>query len=288
MHIQDSPITSFGTYRDIPIDLSFIVQKPIDYIKQVSEQYKELMDVAKLPEVGTPQPNRIIKGDHASRSDYVNVCILNETSSPLLREFKSKMRFPLFHVDYSIPESSALLEGNYLRAMAMNGVIEYLTINDPSNAVKNDDKGSHGKKGIKRAKDLMAELERGVDSYQRTMFELFANGRINGASGYDTFGNRINTNDNSLFTCIARNILPVFLSPSICSYDDKPGGGKWKIAEIQGEQGAINRMLAWGAKIYLKESSPKPEIRSFINKNADSLLKALRNKSPKSIDHIGS
>jgi hypothetical protein len=35
-HVKNSEITSFGTYRDIPIDMAFLVQKPCDYVAQTS------------------------------------------------------------------------------------------------------------------------------------------------------------------------------------------------------------------------------------------------------------
>lgn len=180
VYYNNTVITSFGTRKHIPINLSFLVQKPIDYIIQVSEDYlmsisestyhKKIKEVFKMPVTtvdGINARNEEIYGllntAFSARGGYKNSYIilsyLNESTSTLIHEFKSIKNIPSFVRRYNKVGNSSNTEFNHgelalfdLQKKLIIGINEYYCLRlDPKGY---STKGHHGDTGLDRASAL--------------------------------------------------------------------------------------------------------------------------------------
>ena len=250
-------INSFGSRREIPINLSFLVQKPCDYRGQISKNYMADIDI----------PSSEIAGK------YIVLSMLNEETSCLLREFKIKNAFPLFeHLSTAKVDVERIKD--IVKQCILNGIAEYQSLRLGVNNSGYTVKGSHGSAGDDRARELKTAINGSVTlaELNTALYGCFVTNRIGAFSGGWLSG--INTNPTSLFTCVCRKLLGQFVrlgdevEASRLKKNDKSRYGGYV-----GPQGSLNRL------IHYVQTTPVPENTAaelFITNEAANLLKAIK------------
>ncbi|TYT75926.1 hypothetical protein [Desulfobotulus mexicanus] len=278
-----SVVTSFGTRKEIPVNLSFLVQKPCDYPSQASKDYNEMIGVkAAINDKGQKE----FQGDLGG-GKYVILSLLNEATSSLIKAFKDKAAYPRFREKYHrlITEIKhivalklpLLADGNYpyeyyLRELILYGIKEYLAIQMKEGENVYDDKGFHGADGIKRANALYASIEQAESETQinQIMYKCFKENKVGDFSGGWFSG--INTHPTSLFTCVCRSLLAIAESP----VGQVKNEMKW--SEKSAEK-CINRMIEF---MYARGPDSDHVAKSqHITKESENLLKALKGEKIK-------
>ncbi|TWI67777.1 hypothetical protein LZ24_02706 [Desulfobotulus alkaliphilus] len=260
-------MTSFGTRKDIPVNLSFLVQKPCDYPGQVSDDYNQMTGVE------TDSVNRDLGG-----GKYVILSLLNEATSPLIKTYKDQMGYPRFREKYhkakspinqaamKLPAPGEMDYPDYLKILIFQGIREYMAIQ--MKEVKSySDSGSHGSSGIKRARALSVCVEQASSEVEinQIMYRCFKENKVGDFSGGWFSG--INTHPTSLFTCVCRSLLANAESPVGSVIKEM----KW--SEKSAEK-CINRMIQF---IYARgPASDKVSKSLHITNESESLLKALK------------
>ncbi len=206
-YLENVDITTFGTHKQCPINLAFLVQKPCDYIKQTSDNYADRVHVKYN---GTDDDKSLaditLKGVYAGK--YIILSLLNEAVSPLIKGFKDKKGMPRFENKYKLEDKLSTIEAsNFIRALLVAGIAEYEVLRTR----KAKKKGSHGKAGLKRAGALRTALEncKTTPQMSQVVYDCFKNNKVGSFKG--GFLNKIRTNPSSLFTCVCRVLLPTFI-----------------------------------------------------------------------------
>lgn len=268
VYYASSGITEFGTRDRIPINLAFLVQKPCDYKSQISAFYNE-----KVP---FKNPANFFGGK------YIVLSLLNESTSSLVKTFKSSRDLPCFVSKYySHAKLNLDNRTEELKASILKGVFEYADLQDTKGNPnpKYATTGYHGSAGMQRAEalhDAVCACKNFVELSQ-VIYNCFANNRVGSFTG-NRFTSSIQTKPTSLFTCVCRNLLNQFAvnAPSaeieraqLLGRQDR----SMKYGGFTSDSGAINRM------VYYIHYAPIPaEISAdlFITSEAPQLLLALR------------
>lgn len=170
---NNTTISSFGTRKEIPINLSFLVQKPIDYFEQVSAEYlkgialeKDKAEVEKAltktdgKGINKTKLEELFKDKGGYKDIYIILSYLNESTSTLIAEFKSKKNYPLFAARHAGPIRPSL-NINYghketdfalMQQRLVIGINEYYCLRLDSGVYST--KGHHGDAGLNRADAL--------------------------------------------------------------------------------------------------------------------------------------
>lgn len=302
-----TPTTSFGTRKNIPINLSFLVQKPIDYVTQVSRDYllsisdkvkhDDINNVFAMPK-STPEEiksrNEAIYdlleecfGDKgAYDKSYITLSYLNECTSTLLHEFKKINNIISFDTIYKKPIGPSLvslkIEHNELVFFNMQkqiiiGINEYFCLRlDPQGYSK---KGFHGDAGLERAIALREAISscKLESELNRVVYNCFIKNKIDptpSSSGFNGgFFSKVRTNPTSLFTCISRSLLSSSVVPP--NKDGFTLMPSKNASMYPGDDKGIYRM-----KILIKNESGKRDSQqtpaSFITIKSPELLVALK------------
>ena len=265
--------SSFGTRRNIPINLSFLVQKPCDYTQQVSGDYAIEGNGNNFIQAG------FARGESLISSKYVILSYINEVTSPIVKEYKRRKGFVTFdpppgnvnRVDLS------LINIYILKQLVFYGISQYKSLRDR----KSFDWGFHGDKGMQRADALYHAIKDSNDfpDFCRVLVNCFIHNRINLSPGLRLqgepvresftggFASGINTNRTSLFTCICRTLFNETSIPSNISsrlVDEH--------ARDRTNAGGVYRMV-----YFIRNENNNNEDRdTFINANAAELLNRLR------------
>ena len=207
--------TSFGNYITYPEDLCFLVQKPLDYIKQTSAYLASRNDVKTvikgkdLAFDGRQDNTNIIP--KSEKDTYMLLALFNEKYCPLIQEYKNKNNLISFN------KKSSIMQIDYnnfcKRSYAMIGMAklacqQYLELADDAKA-----KGS-GQNGINRVKAfqrLLIDLEvnNRQDQFCNHVIQLFKENKVNNARpGWSMFDS-IRAKNNSFFTIFCQNVLCV-------------------------------------------------------------------------------
>ena len=306
VYYNDTAITSFGTRKNIPINLSFLVQKPIDYISQVSASYlksisdntkhKSIDDAFRLPQrTETEKKARqaaiyallgtAFNGRGGYNGSYIILSYLNECTSTLIHEFKRMKGIPSFTSSYNKPVGPSLNTGfNHgdltffnMQQELIIGINEYLCLRlDPKGY---DTKGYHADSGYDRARALREAIlgckdESGLN---KVVFNCFIKNKIDSNGEYKGFSgglfSQIRTYPTSLFTCICRSLLFSSVLP--------PTGDKFSLSAskhasvLKGDDKGISRMKA----LIHNQSDRRDGAQSaalFITSKAPELLVALK------------
>ena len=294
VYYKASPTSSFGNRAHIPVNLAFLVQKPCDYLKQTSDYYAtktniEFTDSGKNKKFTDITAINILGG-----GKYINLSMVNEATSPLIKAFKDGRSYPRFREKYHkakvaynmVPVALPMLMGvdglelddrvYFLKRLVTMGIDEYLNIRCKAIKSSYGSSGHHGDAGLTRA----AELNKAVQACTTTqdvskkMYDCFINNKIGTFSG--GFFSKIRTEPTSLFTCICRYLLTAFVDPG-------PSGVKapvpihWSKLTLQpglkGSEHSIDRMA------YYIHNSPIPVGQSeslHVTNEAPRLLDALK------------
>lgn len=220
VYYKTSPVTSFGTRKWIPANLSFLVQKPCDYLTQISDEYETRTNIKfQKDNKGKKELTDKSSVNVMGGGKYINLSMLNEATSPLVKSFKDAKNYPRFRAKYHVqnPNKKSALpmplgldlngESVLLKMRIIQGIDEYLSIQLKVSKFGYQDDGSHGKDGVKRALELKSVIETcgTKDEICENMYRCFKDNKIGTFSGGWFSG--IRTEATSLFTCICRNLL---------------------------------------------------------------------------------
>jgi hypothetical protein len=208
---EDSDLTSFGTYKSIPISLAFLVQKPCDYIGQVSPR-------ARGEQVGDGLQQSLI-GAAEINNQYLKIALLNEITSPLLVEYKRRKELPLIlprhahNVRRADQRSYLYSYGDIfddLKDKILVGIDNYLDITHRhrhrDNDLNRNHAGSHGKKGRTRADQLQRAIRDcdTIDDLGQILSQCFVNNRVGTFTG--GIFSKVRAHNMSLFTFVIESI----------------------------------------------------------------------------------
>ena len=288
---NDTGITSYGTRKRIPINLSFLVQKPIDYFSQVSEDYVlAIAPDGEIPSVVKYQLERnkisgmfVGKGGYSNK--YLILSFLNESTSTLVYEFKTKKQHPRFDTTYKKPVGPSLNTGfNHsedalaiMQQKIITGINEYNCLRLDSGVYTAG--GIHGDAGLKRANALRTAILECDDQLRlnNVIYDCFVENIIRSGNRVAFKGgifSKIQTNQTSLFTCICRALLSDSVMP-------KGRDGRFhltapiSLSNLKGQDKCISRIKAF---IY-NQSGSRDAAQSnalFITAKSQELLDALR------------
>lgn len=251
VYLNKTDITSFGTHRNCPINLAFLPQKPCDYLSQTSGFY-----LAKVKVSGG-------KGIYSGK--YIILSLFNEAVSPLVKKFKMNKKMPVFKNKYNMINKLNTVDGfNFVRPMIINGIEEYLGIHETKTIKGRDTKGHHGDSGLKRAKQLRDEINKSTttEGINKILYSCFKNNSVGNFKG--GMFSKIRTNPSSLFTCICRASMVLFIVP-----DSKTS----RKLNLKGNNKTIQRMA--NKVETLDFDSSKLSETEFITAHASVLLSAL-------------
>ncbi|AXA34660.1 hypothetical protein [Francisella adeliensis] len=210
---EDSDLTSFGTYKSIPISLSFLVQKPCDYISQVSS-------IAMDEQVGNSLQQSLI--DAAVINDrYLKIGLLNEITNPLLVEYKRLKRLPLILTRHAHNVRRANQRCylycydeifDSLKDRILVGIDNYLDITYQygGDELNRNHDGIHGKKGSTRAGQLRIAIRDcgTTDDLGQILSLCFVNNRVGTFTG--GIFSKVRAYNMSLFTFVIESIGQLF------------------------------------------------------------------------------
>lgn len=245
---HDSKVSSFGNYLECPIDMAFIVQKPCDYAKQLSEAAGDDIGLV-TGQTGEIRRNRDLKKvtnftvsnaklsdihvrnvfDKASDPTYVNLAFFNEKTSPLIQQFKKDKKFRMFSdvldknsfIVHDLKSEEQLV---LISRLIVNGIDTYISIS----SLGTHGKGRHGSAGVNRAMAFRDRItgkskEYSVTNLPHDFYELFVDNKVGGSrDGWSMFDS-IRTNPSSLFTVVAQSILSAFVGAKAESKGSHPG-----------------------------------------------------------------
>ena len=254
IYYKTSPTSSFGTRKWIPANLSFLVQKPCDYLKQTSDDYAQRTNIqfnktGKQKELTNTKISNVLGG-----GKYIILSMLNEATSPLIKSFKDEKHYPRFRGKYHLPDpnkKSAMpmplgldlgAECVLLKMRIKQGIDEYLSIQLKVSKSGFHDEASHGKEGVKRALALKSVIETcgTKEEVCETMSKCFKDNKVGTFSGGLFSG--IKTEATSLFTCVCRNLLSGLAQPFTNPAPKLKAGFDPKLKE---RKESIDRMVSY-------------------------------------------
>lgn len=221
VYLPNSEVTTFGTYKSCPIDLAFLVQKPCDYLEQTSEDHSALLGMAaniavkdgrKVPVSFKPSQTPLARHNivrKGGKDTYISLALFNETTSPLIKEYKRRKGYALFQYKYKTMEKvqkTFIADAEFIRQAMIKGVNEYLSLHD----FRSDGHGAEGRARATVFLRLIEEQNYPLVRLSVDFHELFVNNRVNGSrEGWNWF-HKIRTGRQSLFTVVCRTILPKY------------------------------------------------------------------------------
>ena len=217
--------------------------------------------------------NRISSTGNEIAGKYAVLSLLNEATSPLLKNFKDISHYPRFQHKYHA--KNIILEGKLeeLRGLIIAGIFEYADIRLGDNKGNYDVKGYHGDSGASRADQLLQKISlcETLSGLNQLMYDCFVNNHVGTFSG--GWFSQIRTNPTSLFTCVCRKLLSQFVAdvppPPMGAGNDK----KLRYGGYQGSQGCLNRIA-----YYIQHTPPPAGLsrEQFITNESANILKAFK------------
>jgi hypothetical protein len=279
VYYASSPTNTFGSRKNIPPNLFFLVQKPCDYSSQISDYYNKKIGITKIGDK--------YAGDLGG-GKYVILSMLNEATSPLIKAFKDVFCYPRFREKYHqakifpaalhLPYPESIPYADFLKALISSGIGEYFNIQLHGAAnVYGKDSGHHGSDGIRRAEELHKEIVKcqNADEISRVFHRCFIDNKVGSFSGGWFSG--IRTNPTSLFTCVCRCLLSlaVVKDSSLRSVKERKDEkvDMSRQPGVKGPENGIKRMILY-LKVQFPISENDDELQ-YITKIADKLLGAL-------------
>jgi len=202
-------LTSFGNYTNYADDLWFLIQKPVDYLFQVSNQVY----------TRTGSENLI------ANSPYIMLAWYNEKYSKLIEEFKINKHFELFKSKskkYLIYISLKDRINNFIQSfktertnnLLLRGVVEKLLEGCAIYIAQSNIIGYTGKTRCKDFENILFKLKISVICYKNLgeiLHNIFVKNTINNKrySDFLGFGGSIRTTEHSLFTICANHLLTI-------------------------------------------------------------------------------
>lgn len=296
----EGDLTSFGNFKRIPIDMAFLVQKPCDYVAQISDDLARRVGL-KRELVRGRNPYWIARVDDDNNrqnifnqnimGSYVSLAVFNESTSPLIKLFKIRRNFPLFTNKFKAgfiafkPE----MEPAQLKRLVLAGITDYISFHEDNTQTKRDKlalfnkSGSHGSVGLRRARELLELIQNADEQLVVSHFYgFFSLGRV-GTRTMSTgrFGHAIQANPYSLFTQIAVRIIGYYCYDSapdqqqqekMTRFGQVPADSKVRFSS-PGNDKCVQRMLnkALSAGIPRNE-----EYAHWVRNNAPMLLEAFK------------
>jgi len=296
IYINNSEWTTFGAFKNCPINLAFLVQKPFDYARQTSQYYLRQLNIGFTQAQG--QKLEIDRGPLVSpinrvdprRDQYVVLSLFNEATSPLIKQFKKLKGFPLFRFKYRTLDRKMLDDPETFpiqKKLIMQGVEEYELLHDQEKGDRS--KGlfgvggsifrgvRHGEDGKRRAELLKIKLGTCTDhsSILDVLNQCFAS-RPSG--DFAAISGNIGTNPKSLFTCICRSLLPLYLIEA--SKYEMNAGERIQATPTTlaaGNDGLL-RMAHWA--ISHRGQTGDDSVDVYLTKKSDDILKEFRRGLP--------
>ncbi|MEY2699657.1 MAG: hypothetical protein RIQ52_412 [Pseudomonadota bacterium] len=272
VYYLSTPTTSFGTRKEIPINLAFLVQKPCDYNSQVSADYKK--------KVSPDDAVNMVGGK------YILLSMLNETTSRLIKNFKDQQGYACFRGNHQLKDIHVQLDYQsaeafaFLKELVLAGINEYVCIHTgPKNKSEFGSGGFHGGSGIDRANALRIEVEscKTTGDLSNKLYACFIENKIGTFTG--GWLSKIRTNPTSLFTCVCRYLLAPFVVDSLESgVFQRPVSAPWDKNTIPKNKSGLDG-IARMAEYIRKDSLVNIQDRlegQYITDVAANILVALR------------
>lgn len=264
-------LSTYGNYTEYPIDLCFLVQKPLDYIEQTSEflairagvgAKNNVNGVVKFTDEKTNKDhsNIIKKG---SKDTYLLLALFDEKYSQLIQAYKRKHHFEMFKwksAKFTLSTVSAFDVSvsrivPVLCELIVDSCDRYLYLNSVAGSgSKVGGTGHHGSTGINRVnafKDSFFNNVINIEKLNVMIYTLFNDNKVGtkSFSGLFGIGGGINTNKYSYFTIFCTYLLqPFFIADKVPSDFTSNGIFKAKLIDINQLTGAKNTI----ARLYLK------------------------------------
>jgi hypothetical protein len=228
--------SSFGNYTKYPLDLCFLVQKPLDYLKQTSEylafrnnvnvkivtsyakdeQGNQIPIKEELAFNGQQNNPNIIKKLNSKgelEDKYMVLALFNEKYCPLIRKYKEQKKLLSFRkkapsTQLALPRCKRELQSDYMIRMALAACDHYLDLTDDARA---QGSGKHGRNRVIAFQNLLTNLkdQNREGEFCRHVIQLFRDNKVNNARpGWSMFDS-IRAKNNSFFTIFCQYVLCV-------------------------------------------------------------------------------